>query len=200
MINVKNLKRLTVSVKLAVVSTAIVTGVFFTGCKGSKPTLVQKGSTEVSVPLSGKEYRSNKDFFRATQSGKSPDLATAKKIALQNARTELAGNVEATMKAVIDNYTNQRTVGDKQEFENKFEEYSRTVINTTLNDVRIMDEKVFKENDGKYTYYIAIEMSKEPIIRNVSDRISKDAKLQLDFDQYKFRQEFEKEMEKFENR
>ena len=194
------MKTVTFSVRIAVVSAAMITGVIFTGCKGSKPVPVQKGSTEVSVPLSGKEYRSDKEYFRATQSGKSPDLATAKKIALQNARTELASNVESTMKAVIDNYTNQRTVGDKQEFENKFEEYSRTVINQTLNDVRIMDEKVFKENDGKYNYYVAIEMSKEPIVRNVSDRISKDAKLQLDFDQYKFRQEFDKEMEKFENR
>ena len=170
------------------------------GCKGSKKVPVTKGATEVSVPLSGKEYRTDKDFFRATQSGKSPDLATAKKIALQNAKTELAGNIQSTMKAVVDNYTNQRTVGDKQEFENKFEEYSRTVINQTLNDVKIMDEKVFRETDGKYTCYIAIETSKEPVVRNVSDRISKDAKLQLDFDQYKFRQEFDKEMEKFENR
>ena len=176
-------------------------GATLSSCKGSKKLpSVQAGSTEVSLPLSGKEYKSDEENFRAVQSGKSIDLATAKKIALQNARTELAGNVESTMKAVIDNYTNQRTVGDKQEFESKFEEQSRLVINQTLNDVKIIGEKTFKETDGKFTFWVAIEMSKEPIVRNVSDRISKDAKMQLDFDQHRFRQIFDDEMKKFENR
>ena len=185
---------------LKIATMAISVSLAMPACKSSKKApSVEKGAREVSVPLSGKEYKTDKEHFRATQSGKSPDLATAKKIALQNAKTELAGNIQSTMKAVIDNYTNQRTVGDKMEFENKFEEYSRTVVNQTLNDVNIIGEKVFKEADGKYTYYIAVEMSKEPVVRNVSDRISKDAKLQLDFDQHKFRQVFDDEMKKFEN-
>jgi hypothetical protein len=57
---------------------------------------------------------------------------------------------------------------------------------------------VFKEKDGKYTYYVAIEMSKEPVVNNVADRISKDAKLQLDFDKHQFQKIFNEEMEKFE--
>jgi hypothetical protein len=175
---------------------AMCAGVAIMGCKGTKS--VQSDSTEVSVPLSGKEFRTDKDFFRASQSGKSPDLATAKKIALQNAKTELAGNIQSLMKAVTENYTNQRTVADKQEFENKFEENARAVVNQTLNDVKIIGEKVFREKDGKYTYYVAIEMSKEPVVNNVADRISKDAKLQLDFDKHQFQKVFDEEMGKFE--
>jgi hypothetical protein len=168
-----------------------------TGCKTTKPS-VQKDSNEVTVPLSGKEYRSDKDYFRATQSGKSPDLATAKKIALQNAKSELASNIQTLIKAVTENYTNQRTVGDRQEFENKFEENARAVVNQTLNDVKIIGEKVFKETDGKITYYIAIEMSKDAMVEKVSDRISKDAKLQLDFDKHQFQKIFDEEMKKYE--
>jgi hypothetical protein len=167
-----------------------------TSCKTKQS--VQHSSTEVTVPLSEKEYHSDKDYFRATQSGKSPDLATAKKIALQNAKTELAGNIQSLIKAVTENYTNQRTVGDKQEFENKFEENARAIVNQTLNDVKIIGEKVFKETDGKVTYYIAIEMSKNAIFEKVSDRISKDAKLQLDFDKHQFQKIFDEEMKKFE--
>jgi hypothetical protein len=62
-----------------------------------------------------------------------------------------------------------------------------------------MDEKAIQAADGKITYYVAIEMSKEPVVRNVSDRISKDAKMQLDFDQHRFRQVLDDEMKKFEN-
>jgi predicted NAD-dependent protein-ADP-ribosyltransferase YbiA (DUF1768 family) len=161
---------------------------------------VQSASTEVSVPLSGKEYRTDTEYFRATQSGKSPDLATAKKIALQNAKAELAGNIQSVVKAVTDQYTNQRAVADKQEYESKFEELARTVVNQTLNDVKIIGEKIFKENDGKLTYYIAIEMSKEPVVNNLADRISKDAKLQLDFDKHQYQKVFDEEMKKFEDR
>jgi hypothetical protein len=175
---------------------ALTVSAAMTGCKSTKSA--QSASTEVTVPLSGAEFQTDKDYFRASQSGKSPDLATAKKIALLNARTELAGNIQSVIKAVTENYTNQRTVADRQEFENKFEENARTVVNQTLNDVKIIGEKVFKENDGKYTYYIAVEMSKEPVINNVADRISKDAKLQLDFDKHQFQKVFNEEMEKFE--
>ena len=168
------------------------------GCRNSKK-LPTDGSTKVSVPLSDKQYRTDKDYFRASQSGKSPDLATAKKIALQNARTELATGIQSTLKAVIDNYTNQRTVGDKQEFENKFEEQARTVVNQALNDVKIIADEVYKEANGSFTYYVAIEMSKDALTNSLSNRISKDAKLQLDFDQYQFRKVFDEEMKKFEN-
>jgi hypothetical protein len=177
---------------------AVIVGTMVTGCKSSKPS-VQKGTTEIEVPLSGKEYRSDKDHFRASQSGISPDLATAKKIALSNAKAELAGNIQSTVKAVTESYTNQRSVAEKQEFENKFEENARLVVNQSLNDVKIIGDKVFKEKSGKYTYYVAIEMNKAAIENNIADRISKDSKLQLDFDKHQFQKVFDEEMKKFEN-
>ncbi|HOZ88446.1 MAG TPA: hypothetical protein PL029_11850, partial [Bacteroidia bacterium] len=123
------------------------------GCKSKKTTTVQKetGAVEITVPFSSKEYKSDDNYFRAKQSGKSPDMATAKKIAYQNARAEMAGNINATVKRVTDQYTNQRTVGNAQEFENKFEELSREVVNLEMSNVKEMDSKLFKETDGSYT-------------------------------------------------
>ena len=93
------------------------------------------------------------------------DLASAKKIAIMNAKTELAGTINSTMKTVTDQYTNQRTVGNNEEFESKFEQLARDVVNENLSDVRIMDEKIFKETDNKYTYWVAIEMSKQEVCK-----------------------------------
>jgi len=171
------------------------------GCKSSKKLpSVQAGSTEVSVPLSGKEYSPDKDHFRAKQSGNSIDLAVAKKIALQNARAELATGIQSTMKAVIENYANQRQVSDRKELEGKFEEQTRTVVNQMLNDVRIIGEKVYKEANGSFTYWVAIEMNKDSLTQGLNDRILRDERLKLDFDQYQFRKIFDEEMQKFENR
>jgi hypothetical protein len=168
------------------------------GCKSKKTTPVQKetGAVEISVPFSSKEYRSDENAFRAKQMGKSPDMATAKKIAFQNARAEMAGNINAVVKRVTDQYTNQRTVGNAQEFENKFEELSREVVNQEMSNVKEIGEKIFKEPDGSYSYWIAIEANKKEIFEKVDSKISADAKLKLDYDKMKFQQIFDAEMKK----
>jgi hypothetical protein len=167
-----------------------------TSCKTPQNIEKTTGAVEISVPFSDSKYKTDKDYFRAKNIGKSIDLATSKKIALQNAKSELAGNIQSIMKAVTDQYTNSSKVGDKENFENKFEELSRDVVNQTLSDVRVMDEKIFKETDGKYSYWVAIETSKQSILEGVTAKISKNEKLQLDYDKKKFEEIFNSEMDK----
>ena len=169
-----------------------------TGCKSKKGTPIQKetSAVEISVPFSSKEYRSDENNFRAKQVGKSPDISTAKKIAFQNAKSEMAGNINSVMKRVTDQYTNQRTVGNAQEFENKFEELSREVVNMEMSNVKEIGEKIFKEPDGAYSYWIAIEADKKAVFDKLEARINNDAKLKLDYDKMKFQQIFDAEMKK----
>jgi hypothetical protein len=169
-----------------------------TGCKSKKTTPIQKesGAVEITVPFSSKEFRSDENTFRAKQSGKSPDQATAKKIAFQNARAEMAANINAIVKRVTDQYTNQRTVANQQEFENKFEEFSREVVNLEMSNVKEIGEKLFKEPDGSYSYWIAIEADKKGVLDKIDEKISSDAKLKLDYDKQKFQQIFDAEMKK----
>ncbi len=166
-------------------------------CK-SKKTPIQKetGAKEITLPFSSKEYRTDEDFFRAKNMGKSPDLATAKKIAMNNAKSEMASNIQTLIKKVTDQYTNQRTVGNKQEYENKFEELSREVTNLTIGNIIVKDEKVFKEEDGSFTYWVALEASKKDIFSQMDQKISNDSKLKLDYDKQKFQQIFNDEMGK----
>lgn len=167
------------------------------GCKSKKKSIQKEtGAVEISVPFSTKEFRSDEDNFRAKQVGKSPDLATAKKIAFQNAKSEMAANINSTIKRVTDQYTNQRTVGNTQEFENKFEELAREVVNLEISNVREIGEKIFKETDNSYSYWIAIEANKKTIFDKVDAKISADAKLKLDYDKQKFQQIFDAEMKK----
>lgn len=165
-------------------------------CKGTQSVEKATGAVEISVPFTESKYKTDKDFFRAKQVGKSMDLAAAKKVALMNAKTELATTIKSTMKAVTDQYTNIMNVGDKEEYENKFEQLARDVVNETLVDIRIMDEKIFKETDGRYSYWVAIESSKESILENAKNKISRDQKLQLNYDKKKFEEVFNSEMEK----
>ena len=176
----------------------LVIGLF--SCKSSKDagTAVSEGMQEITVPLSGKEFQSNKEFFRAKSVGKSPDLATAKKIALNNAKVEIAGLISGKIKSVTDNYTNQRSVSNAQDFENKFENISREVVSQQLTDITVIGEKVFKDKAGNVEYYVAIEISKENILNGITNKVSQNQKIQIDYDKKKFEEVLNAEMAKME--
>ena len=174
-----------------------------TSCKSKKaavtavPVAKQEGLIEISTPFDSKEYRSDEENFRSKQSGKSPDLATAKKIAYQNSRAEMAANINAVVKRVTDQYTNQRTVGNKQEFENKFEELSREVVNLEMSNVKELGQKTFQDpSDKAYIVWIALEANKTGVLDKINQKISSDAKLKLDYDKQNFQAIFDSEMKK----
>ena len=156
------------------------------------------GDVEIALPFTGKEYQSDDKCFRANNSGKSMDMSTAKKMAMLNAQRDIAQAVQVLLKSVSDQYTNQKQIADVQEFEQKFNDYTRTVAQQTMNDVRLLNEKVFKGSDGKFTYYVAIEMPKDAVQKAMAEKLSKDAKTQLDFDEYQIKKIFDEEMKKFE--
>lgn len=179
---------------------ALVATLMLVGCSGTKKVVKEKeeGTVEIVLPLSGKEYQSDKEYYRAKSSGKSPDIATARKIAINNAKSEVAGLISAKIKSVTDNYTNQRSVTDSQDFENKFENMSREVVNQQLVDVQIIGEKLLKSG-STYEYWIAISVSKKAILDGINNSISKNQKLQIDYDKKKFEEIYNKEMEKMDN-
>lgn len=64
-----------------------------------------------------------------------------------------------------------------------------------MNNVAIACSKTLTK-DGKYKAFIAVEVAKDELLANIKDRISKDQKLQLDYDKMKFEQIFNQEMDK----
>lgn len=165
-------------------------------CKGPKNIETATGAVEVSLPFSEGKYKTDKENFRSRQTGTSPDLATSKKIALQNAKAELASNIKQVFKIAASQYTNQRSVANAQEYENKFEEQIISSLNEVLTQVVIVDEKTYKEKDGSYTSWVVIEKAKSTILDGASKKISAESKLQLDYDKKKFEEIFNNEMEK----
>jgi hypothetical protein len=167
-------------------------------CKSKKGTPIEKetGAKEITVPFSTKEFQSDKEYFRAKASGNSIDMMTAKKIAMQNAKAEMAGLIQSTVKRVTEQYTNQRQIGNTQEFSNKFEEIAREVTNQELVDVRVLGEKILKETNNSFTYWVAIEANKQSILNGIDKGIGANQKLQQDYDKKKFEEIFNSEMEK----
>lgn len=177
--------------------------IYLTGCGGKKQaakvdTKMPEEEVEVKVLCSGPEFFTDKTAFRANSVGESSDQVTSKKKALANARADLASAINTTIKGTIDNYVNSREMNNKEEVEERFEGLTREVINQELTGTKSICEKLTKTKSGTYKTYIAIELSGADLVAKMKEKISSDERLKIDYDYEKFKETFEKEMEKLE--
>ncbi len=152
---------------------------------------------EVNVPLSEAQYKSDASCWRAVQNGKSTDLSIAKKIAVQNARTELASTVQGTIRAVIENYARNTINGDANEAMSQFNELSRTVVSQKLAGSGVVAEKVLKDGN-QYLYFVCVEMSKDAMKEELANQLAQKKILDVDFNRAQFEKVYNEEMAKFE--
>ncbi len=173
--------------------------VALTACSSSKKLANATKSEQIQTPLSKAKYKTDKTYYRAVQNGTSPDLSTAKRIALLQAKADLASQIASTLKVVSENYTNQRNVDDLSEFEASFDENVRSTTNQELTQVRIVEEEVYKKKkEASYTVWVCVEVSKEVMAEKIADRIGQDNRLKLQFDKDRFMEVFNAEMAKYE--
>ncbi|HTJ51640.1 MAG TPA: hypothetical protein VL443_19405 [Cyclobacteriaceae bacterium] len=181
----------------SIIALATLATVFMVGCKSKqKSPPPPKGEVEVTVPCSGPDFFTTSKFFRSNSIGESMDQVTSKKKALANARAELAASIATTVKAVTDNYTNSRELNNKEQVETKFEQLNREVVEQKLSGVRTICEKLVRTSEGNYKTYVALELSAEDLVAAYNERLSKDDQLKIDYDYEKFKDTFNKEMDK----
>jgi hypothetical protein len=179
---------------LALLAISLIT---FDSCRAKKvvaPTYPDM--KEVITPCSDTEFRSDNKFFRATGVASSQDQSTSKRKALLDANTNLAASVNRIIKSVTDRYTNERRIGAASDFEEKFDQLVRDVVNQQLSNVTTACSKMFTKTDGLYYSYIAVEVAKDQILNNINTGITKNQKLQVDYDKMKFEKIFNEEMDK----
>lgn len=172
-----------------------------TGCFATTGSLIPatKGNTEISLPMSGAEYRSNADYWRSVQVGTSPNMAMAKKVAMQNARQELASTMESEVKSMMESYGRNVDIDQQSKYESIYEELTRTVVNQKLVGVEVIDEKIFQKENGSYEYYVCMQVSKHAVEEELVKELSNDKILNTEFERERFRKAFDAEFEKFAN-
>ncbi len=165
-----------------------------TSCGSSKDT--NKGENVINMYCHGSEFQSDKEHFRFSDFAESTDYSMAKDKAYNRVKTGLAGMINTKVKAMTDNYTKNYVQDGGEEVKNRYEAISRQVVNQELSGLKVICEKA-TEKDGKYRYYICMELTGEDILNNLANKISEDSKLRTDFEYEKFKNEFQKEMENF---
>jgi hypothetical protein len=191
------MKKVTNNLKLLGIAT-LTCAVLAVSCSKSRRATRKTVGVELKELPCEDQTKSTKKYFRAHGMGESQNLTTAKQKALLNAKQTVASLINSTLKSVTDNYINERTFGDDSEFEAKFENMTREVVKQKLSDIEVICQKNTTMKDGTYKSFYAIQIDKDAIVNNIHNGISRDAKLQIDYDKMKFEQKFNEEMEKLE--
>ena len=121
---------------------------------------------KVKEPFRGNAYESNNRFFRATGKGSSSQDNIARGKADIDAKAQLAGQVNTTMKQVADQYLGQTENEKGADVADKFQSLVRQVMNTEIADLRkIGEQKFYNESTKEYTVFIAYEIKKNAMLR-----------------------------------
>lgn len=174
-------------------------------CSSSKKVVCNKtisGMEEQWIPFSDTKYRSDADAYRAVQSGVSTEMSMAKKIAIQNARQEIAAAVQTDLSSVIENYAKSQNLPsqDLLSYEERMTELTYSVVQQTISGITLIDEKLFKEDNGSYRHFVCMELSKDDLKNNILQRMKKNEKLLSDFEFEEFKKLYEQKLAEFQSK
>lgn len=121
---------------------------------------------KVKEPFQGNAYESNNRWWRGTGKGSSSQDNIARSKADIEAKAQLAGQVNTTMKQVADQYLGQTENQNAADVADKFQSLVRATMNTSISDLRKMgEEKFYNEEKKEYTVFIAYEIKKNAMLR-----------------------------------
>ena len=130
---------------------------------------------KVKEHFSGSSYESNNRFFRGTGKGTSSKDNIAWSKADMNAKVELAGQVNTTMKQVTDQYFSDKSNESAGEALERFESLARQSMNTQISNLIKIGEKKYFDGE-KYTVFMAYEIKKRAMLKFMKKQAKLDAK------------------------
>lgn len=122
--------------------------------------------SKVKEPFTGSKYESNNRWWRGTGKGQSSADNIARSKADLDAKQQLAGQVNTTMKQVADQYLGQTENERAADVADKFQSLVRQTMNTDIADLRkIGEQKFYDEKTKVYTVFMAYEIKKNAMLR-----------------------------------
>ncbi len=125
----------------------------------------KNGEFIVETPFSKNTYLSDSETYRSVQSATNTSEIMSKKIALVNAKVELASHISSHVESAGRQYIEENMLNDNDTIVNRFWEVINTTVNQHLRHIQIIGEKTERNANGSYTTWVAIEMKKE-ILKN----------------------------------
>ncbi|MBR6438760.1 MAG: hypothetical protein IKS65_06235 [Bacteroidales bacterium] len=179
--------------KVSLFMCAALLGMMFVSCGSSKEVAkAPEKQQECNECLSTKDAIRVEGSFMAQFENQFPK---AKQAARNNARQELARIMKTKIESVVEDYSSTYIDGDAQDFKQSVKDLSRSVVDQTVSGAVPIKEWSEKMEKGTM-FYSCVELSSNNILDEIKNKVSNDSKLRTDFEYEKFKQVFDKEMEK----
>ncbi|MBO4875666.1 MAG: hypothetical protein J5542_10215 [Bacteroidales bacterium] len=131
-------------------------------CSGSKNLATEEKTTASSSLPCAEKGISDADFFRACADATSSNIGLAREKAMAEAKSSLGKAIIDKVLTAAKHYIVEENVSDKDAFVKNIEIVSNKAIDIALKDISPVCEK-YSETNGRYTAYVAVEISRQTI-------------------------------------
>ncbi|GHU95177.1 hypothetical protein FACS1894156_4380 [Bacteroidia bacterium] len=174
-----------------------------TGCGSSKQVAATKEQVKATrgakLDKEECEEKALESGKRASGIGLSQSERLAKNTAALDARANLQKAVQSILIGMIKNFDQEHqagaNAGKTSDFVNQSGEEQKGLIDGVLSS-RIICSNTYIQDDGSYKVYVCVEMNDESI-GNLHKKLSADKKISIQFEEKKFREEMDKELERY---
>jgi DNA polymerase III delta prime subunit len=144
------------------------------------------------APCIDNKYETDKKFYRARFMGQSVLEEVAYEQAKEGAREELAAQIKNHVQRVNDRFLEEYHQNLTEDLKLKFVKFTRQIVDVVLYDSYIVCQAPYKQRkENYYKYWVVVEMSKEDFLNRMSQEISKDDELKIDFDMQNYEKTFD---------
>ncbi len=162
-------------------------GATLTGCGSSKPAPAPSDIIFYELPC-GEFDRDTKEFFTGLGTAENVNEQNARDGALEAAKGQVRRKLGGMVKGLSTDYSKMmRGSASQTDVSSIVEGELATVIERNLNDASKTCERIGRTSAGTYKAYVAIQISKEDLAKDMSTALSDNDKLRMEFDRENFR-------------
>lgn len=166
--------------KVILVSFLILIGLF--SCKTNKNLSNVNKMDKIDLPFQEKDF--SLKYIVGISEGISPNLDKSKDIALATSRARISDKFGILIENVLESYSSQRNTNY---YLSKNQQISIQTSIKYLKNIKLLDEKVFMDNNGKYHYWVVLGVNKEEMLDKIenSDFGVKEEQVDIEMNEFK---------------
>lgn len=186
--------------KCTLLMMTIATVLTFASCKSSKQAVQTPppGRTEIDIPCVT-ESMDDDDFFKALGTASNVNMQNSRSAAFDAAKSMLSKRLGGFITGLSTDYS-RVVAGEAQQekVQRMMEGEFYQVVERMLNDASKTCEKMYQNQNGAYESYIAIQVSKKELINKMTDKLTDNQELEIEFNRDQFRKFADKKMKELQ--
>lgn len=160
----------------------------FYGCRTNVPVQTVPSDIVFYELPCGDYDKDTKEYFTGLGTAESKNEQNARDGALEAARGQVRRKLGGTVKGLSTDYSKvMRGSASQTDISSIVEGELATVVDRVLNDAEKVCERNGRTTTGAYKAYVAIQISKEELAKDMSSALSQNDKLRMEYDRERFR-------------